>query len=137
MECLQLLSKSQEEISQLRKKSNSNSKRSTLCKSTSTSLYQNQTPQSLMNSIDSSSLGYFDEEGNELDSSCTYKPSGILSSKLPLQAPNENSLAAEMFSSIAKDYRSKHSNLPFQTSQSSEFIKKLNKNSPNNYPALI
>lgn len=114
-ECLQLLSKSHEEISILRRKSNSNAKR------TSTSNTNQQ------NLIDSSSLTSYDfDESSDLDSSL-FKPS----SKSSLYSPwmsiqtNTNSLASEVFTSIAKDYRIKNSNLPLQASQSSAFIKKV------------
>lgn len=107
-ECLRVLSKTQEELSQLRKKHHH--------KPRTSSVFNPANVVSIETVIS-------DEDSSLQLANSTFHTSaahhGSCSTWLP---SNSNSLASEMFCSLAKDYRAK---LPKQTSQSSEFVKKV------------
>ena len=110
-ECLRILSKTQEELNQLRKKHS---------KPRTSSTYN---PQNI--SIEHSITFDSDESIQICNSnlnSANLARNLTYSSWMP---SNSNSLASEVFCSLAKDYRAKNSSLLKQASQSSDFIKKV------------
>ena len=130
-ECLKVLTRTQEELSSLRKKNVSSKQRNTATLSTSINNMQNV-------NIESSSVVCDDETiepiGATSARSRQAKGSSMYSAWIP---PNSNSLATEVFCSLAKDFRSKNSNLPQQTSQSSEFVKKVKQKITKRIPGNI
>jgi chromosome segregation ATPase len=127
-ECLSLLNKTQEELAQLRRKAGSGGR--SLTAKTAASIHSEDEKLASREAATASSVYIDDDETSTYDLETSFKPSVFLNNKhssmySPWMTTNSNSLAAELFSSMAKEFRFQNTNMPQQVSQSSDFIRKV------------
>ncbi len=120
-ECLKVLSRTQEELLSVRKRYPNKQRASTSNKHLSNVVH-------LLNStctqaIESSNLICDDDDF--ISTNGSENPLSLLNTSRTHLPSNSNSLATEVFCSLARDFRAKHNNLSHQANQSSDFIKKV------------
>ena len=148
-ECLHMLTKTQEEMTQLRKKNSSlnhssqttstsnllssNHKRNLATKAASVNSYLDATTNTAL----VANANYEDDDDDDLSLNSrpstvfiANKSSSMYATFMATNVPNGNSLAAELFSSMAKEFRTQNgcmssASMPQQVSQSSDFIRKV------------
>jgi hypothetical protein len=124
-ECLQLLLKTQEELAQLRRKSGT---KAGLTSGGSIHSYGDDERTSKLQ--DTSAAYVDDDEASLYELEASFKPTVFLKNKRssmysPWMTTNSNSLATEVFATMAKEFRFQNSNMPQQVSQSSDLIRRI------------